>query len=111
MQNGEIDVGLAADSKKQSSDRYVCEIFYARVKQWEILQDTARWSNCVMLDDAWHIAVASTDNNAFLRQPNNLADMAQRMSSLCNGLRRSVRQLVSQWPAGCGALPSYLQMQ
>ena len=115
---------MAADSKKQSSDRYVVEIFYARVKQWYvveifyarvkqwlILQDTARWSKCAMLDDAWHIAVASTDCNAFLRKPNNLEEMEVKMGNLRDSTRAAVLRLASEWPAGCGAIPSYLQLQ
>ena len=54
--------------------------------------DIARRSNRVMLDD---IAVASTDNV--------LAPAEQ--------LGRHGMANDSQWPAGCGALPSYLQMQ
>ena len=104
-------MGMAADSKKQSSDRYVVEIFYARVKQWLILQDTARWSNCAMLDDAWHIAVASTDCNAFLRQPNNLEEMEVKIGTLRDSTRAAALRLASEWPAGCGAIPSYLQLQ
>jgi hypothetical protein len=55
VHDGEIGVQGVKDSKKQSADRYVVEVFYSRVKRWLMLRDRARWANIHMLDDAWCI--------------------------------------------------------
>ena len=109
VKNGEIEAGVAADAQKQSSDRYVVEIYYSRVKRWSMLQDTARWSTCSMLDHAWHIAASNTDCYGFLRAPNNLAQTDARMSAMSSTLRAAVTQHVAEWPVGCGEIPAYLQ--
>ena len=53
----------------------------------------------------------ATDCNAFLRQPNNLEEMEVKMGNLRDSTRAAVLRLASEWPAGCGAIPSYLQLQ
>jgi len=80
VQNGEIDAAKVKDAKKQSADRYVVETFYARVKRWLILCDRCRYSNIHILDDAWHVACASSDNDKFLREPH---DLHQTFNTLC----------------------------
>ena len=80
VQNGEIDATKVKDAKKQSADRYVVETFYARVKRWLILCDRCRYSNIHILDDAWHVACASSDNDKFLREPH---DLHQTFNVLC----------------------------
>ncbi len=68
---GEIGVQSVKDSKKQSPDRYVAEVFYSRVKRRLMLRNRKRWANIHMVDDALCIALAGDDHDRFLRFSRN----------------------------------------
>jgi hypothetical protein len=108
VHDGEIGVQGVKDSKKQSADRYVVEVFYSRVKRWLMLRDRARWANIHMLDDAWCIALAGTDHDRFLRAPNNAAAIQAAMRDLAVAINKSTETERAAWPKDT-EMPSYMQ--
>ncbi len=105
VHDGEIGVQGVKDSKKQSADRYVAEVFYSRVQRWLML---ARWANIHMLDDTWCIALAGTDHERFLRAPNNAAAIQAAMRDLAVAINKSTETEPAAWPKGTET-PSYMQ--
>ena len=105
--NGAIDVEGVKDSRKQSADRYIVEVFFARVKTYHMLKDRAPWAGIKFLDDAWNIALAATDLNAFLRNPNDVEEVEARLVASASRVRKVVNANRAKW--GTTAVPSYLQ--
>ena len=106
VRNGRINVDRIKDSRKQSADRYIVEVFFARVKTFAVLKDRAAGGVIKFLDDVWHIALAATDLNKHLRSP--CVHVEEQLRASCESLRAEVLALQRQWPTN-KELSSYLQ--
>lgn len=110
VRNGRIGVEGVRDSRKQSADRYVVEVFFSRVKMFSMLKDRAPWAVIKFLDDVWHMALAATDLNGHLRAPHDLQKVEKKLQESAEKLQCEVQEALRQWPNDWEH-PSYLQCE
>ena len=99
VRNGRIGVEGVKDSRKQSADRYIVEVFFARVKYFALLKDRAHWAVINFMDDVWHMALAVTDLNRHLRPPRDQESTETSLLTSIAELIATVLEARQAWPA------------
>ena len=108
VKNGHFDAGGIKDSRKQSADRYIVEVFLARVKSFLMLKDRATWATVKFLNDVWRIALAATKLNKHLRKPCDEVEVEEKLRASFQQARDDVLALRRKWPENKD-VPSYMQ--
>ena len=79
------------DAKLQSSDRYVVETFFSRVKEFLLLSTTVPVERAWQLESAWVCALSATDLYAPLRPPVSWEATQQAMRDAKSPLVEALR--------------------
>ena len=107
VKNGHIDAGGIKYSRKQSADRYIVEVFLARVKSFLMFKNRATWATVMFLNDVWHFALAATNLNKHLRKPCDEVEVEEKLRASFQQARDDVLALRRKWPENKD-VPSYI---